>query len=99
MKKYFKLLRVTHWAKNGLILLPIIFSGNLFNVKLLGISLLGLLMFSALSSVIYINNDIEDIENKKNILHKLTPPQIFFGTHLSPHCHPHHNSYILPLRR
>ncbi len=65
MKKYFKLLRVTHWAKNGLILLPIIFSGNLFNMKLLGISLLGLLMFSALSSVIYINNDIEDIENDK----------------------------------
>ena len=65
MKKYVKLLRVSHWLKNGLILLPLIFSSNLFNLKLLAISLLGVVLFSFLSSVIYINNDIEDIEKDK----------------------------------
>lgn len=65
MKKYLKLLRVSHWLKNGLILLPLIFSSNLFNLKLLAISLLGVVLFSFLSSVIYINNDIEDIEKDK----------------------------------
>ena len=58
MKKYFKLLRISHWTKNALILLPIIFSGNLFNLKLFSTSLLGVLTFSVLSSIIYINNDI-----------------------------------------
>lgn len=65
MKKYFKLLRISHWTKNALILLPIIFSGNLFNLKLFSTSLLGVLTFSVLSSIIYINNDIEDIEKDK----------------------------------
>lgn len=65
MKKYFKLLRISHWTKNVLILLPIIFSGNLFNLKLFSTSLLGVLTFSVLSSIIYINNDIEDIEKDK----------------------------------
>lgn len=65
MKKYFKLLRISHWTKNALILLPVIFSGNLFNLKLFGTSLLGVLTFSVLSSIIYINNDIEDIEKDK----------------------------------
>ena len=65
MKKYLKLLRVTHWLKNGLIFLPIIFSGNLFNSKLLILTIIGFVSFSLLSSTIYINNDIQDIQSDK----------------------------------
>ena len=65
MKKYLKLLRVTHWAKNGLILLPLLFSGKLFNSELLCISIIGVIEFSLLSSAIYINNDIQDIDLDK----------------------------------
>ena len=65
MKKYLKLLRVTHWAKNGLILLPLLFSGKLFNLELLCISIIGVIEFSLLSSAIYINNDIQDIDLDK----------------------------------
>lgn len=65
MKKYLKLLRVTHWLKNGLIFLPIIFSGNLFNSKLLILTIIGFITFSLLSSTIYINNDIQDIQSDK----------------------------------
>ena len=65
MKKYLKLLRVTHWAKNGLILLPLLFSGKLFDLELLCISIIGVIEFSLLSSAIYINNDIQDIDLDK----------------------------------
>lgn len=65
MKKYLKLLRVSHWAKNVLLFLPLIFSSNLFNVKLFMLTIVGFFLFSFLSSIIYINNDIEDIENDK----------------------------------
>lgn len=65
MKNYIKLLRVSHYAKNSLLFLPLIFSGNLFKIKLLFLTLIGFVMFSFLSSIIYINNDIEDIENDK----------------------------------
>ena len=74
MKKYIKLLRISHWAKNTLLFLPLIFSGNLFNQKLLVLSIVGFFLFSFLSSIIYINNDIEDIENdKKHPQKKLRP--------------------------
>ena len=74
MKKYIKLLRISHWAKNILLFLPLIFSGNLFNVRLIITTIIGFFLFSFLSSIIYINNDIEDIENdKKHPKQKLRP--------------------------
>lgn len=74
MKKYLKLLRVVHWFKNFLLFLPLIFSGNLFNSKMVLITLIGFIMFSLLSSIIYINNDIADIENdKKHPVKKFRP--------------------------
>lgn len=65
MKKYIQLLRVQHWLKNILIFLPLIFSKNLFNVNDLIMVLVGSIAFSFIASIVYINNDIHDIENDR----------------------------------
>ena len=64
--KYLKLMRVKHYLKNSLVFLPIIFSGELANKELLMKSVIGFFCFSLLASVIYIMNDIKDVEKDKN---------------------------------
>lgn len=64
--KYLKLMRVKHYIKNGLIFLPLVFSGMFFNTRLLVETSLGFLSFCFLSSTIYILNDIRDVENDQN---------------------------------
>lgn len=66
MKDYIKLIRVKHWLKNALILLPIFFSINLFNTNLLIKCLIAILVFSLSSSIVYIINDLNDIEKDRN---------------------------------
>lgn len=65
MKKYLKLIRIKHWLKNGLVILPIFFSGNLFNQKYYLNTFLAFLVFCFISSIVYILNDIQDIEKDK----------------------------------
>lgn len=65
MKYIFKLLRVKHYIKNFLIFLPIFFSSNIFNLKLLVNTMIGFFVFSFVASVIYIINDINDLERDK----------------------------------
>ncbi|NFI51516.1 prenyltransferase [Clostridium botulinum] len=65
MKKYFKLMRVNHYLKNILIFLPLIFSKNLFNIDLFKSAILGFCGFSILSSIVYIINDIQDVEKDR----------------------------------
>lgn len=65
MKKYLKLMRVHHYLKNVLIFLPLVFSQNLFNLVLLKKTILGFLSFSILSSIVYIINDIQDVEKDR----------------------------------
>lgn len=65
MKKYLRLMRVHHYVKNILIFLPLIFSGQLFNVKLLVPSVCGFFAFSLISSGIYTLNDIKDVESDR----------------------------------
>lgn len=66
MRKYIKLLRVKHYLKNGLILIPIVFAGRLFILNDVLRSLIAFIVFSFAASAIYIINDINDIENDKN---------------------------------
>lgn len=61
MGRYLRLLRVRHYVKNILVLTPLIFSGQLLAGGALLRGLLGLLGFSALSSAVYIINDIRDV--------------------------------------
>lgn len=74
MKKYIKLMRVHHYIKNGLVLLPLIFSGQLFNYSLLMKSILGALSFCFISSVVYIINDSNDAENDRKHPKKCNRP-------------------------
>ena len=58
-------MRPKHYLKNFLVLLPIFFSGNIFNLDYLYVGILGFILFSLVSSFIYIINDINDIENDR----------------------------------
>lgn len=57
-----RLLRVKDWIKNFFIFIPLIFSKNLFVIKPSFKATLGFLFFSLVSSIVYIFNDIKDIE-------------------------------------
>jgi 4-hydroxybenzoate polyprenyltransferase len=58
-------LRVRDWIKNTFLLVPIVFSGELFNPRLETLAWLGFLDFCLLSSAVYILNDIIDLERDK----------------------------------
>ena len=65
MKNYIKLARVHHYIKNIFIFLPMFFSMNLFNFSMLASCVMGFVAFSLLTSVIYVINDMVDIEKDK----------------------------------
>lgn len=67
-----KEMRITHWIKNGIIFIPIFFGGKLEDISAIIWVCIGFILFSLISSIIYILNDLQDIEmdklhpNKKN---------------------------------
>lgn len=63
--QYLKLMRVHHYLKNLLIFSSIIFSRNLFDFYLLKITIIGFISFSILASIVYIINDIKDVEKDR----------------------------------
>ena len=65
MKDYIQLIRVKHWLKNGLVFLPLFFSINFLNKEMLVLSLLAFIIFSITSSIVYVTNDMADIEKDK----------------------------------
>ena len=66
MKTYLKLLRVKHYVKNTLVFLPMFFGGVIFEKSRIINACLGFIVFSFLSSVVYIINDYRDIEKDRN---------------------------------
>lgn len=77
MKEYLKLIRVKHWLKNILIFLPLFFSQRLLNTELLIKSIMGFLIFSLTSSVVYVINDLNDIEkDRQHPLKKKRPLEL-----------------------
>lgn len=67
LKGLIVLLRPKHWVKNGLILLPLVFSGSLFHADKFLDGFLAVVSFSLAASLVYIINDLCDI--KKDRLH------------------------------
>lgn len=65
MKEYIKLIRIKHWLKNGLVFLPIFFSINILNPSYLVTCILAFIIFSFSSSIVYVLNDINDVEKDK----------------------------------
>ena len=65
VKEYIKLIRVKHWLKNGLVFLPIFFSITDVNLKNILTCILGFIIFSFASSIVYVINDMNDVEKDK----------------------------------
>jgi len=73
-KIYFDLLRIPQWIKNFFIFVPLIFSQHLFEQSYVKLSILGFIIFSFVSSSIYIINDLIDInEDKVHPVKKFRP--------------------------
>ena len=62
MLKYIKLVRVPQWIKNLFVFVPLLFSQHIFNKEYLLPALAAFFMFCLVSSIVYIFNDIVDIE-------------------------------------
>lgn len=63
---YIKLSRIKHYLKNFLVFLPLIFSGNLLVKSYFVKCIIGVLIFSFTSSIVYILNDIRDKDKDRN---------------------------------
>ena len=74
IKSYLKLMRIKHYIKNLLIFLPLIFSLNFTNLQMDIKVLIGFIMFSFVCSIIYIINDIQDVEKDKRHPEKCKRP-------------------------
>jgi len=74
LRNYIKLFRVSDWVKNLFVFVPLIFSKNLFHFDSFEKVFLGFIVFSLVSSIVYIFNDIIDIEqDRKHPKKKLRP--------------------------
>jgi 4-hydroxybenzoate polyprenyltransferase len=62
MLKYIKLVRAPQWIKNFFVFVPLLFSQHIFNKAYFLPTLSAFLMFCLVSSIVYIFNDIVDIE-------------------------------------
>ena len=72
--KYLKLMRVKHYLKNVLVALPVIFAGVAFHPVNIFKTLIAFITFSLTSSIIYIINDIRDVEkDRKHPVKKKRP--------------------------
>lgn len=65
LKQILHLMRIKHYIKNILILVPLFFSQQLMNMEKLIPTLWGMLSFCLISSSVYIINDIFDIEKDR----------------------------------
>lgn len=65
MMDWVKLLRLKHWIKNLLVLFPILFAKEAFDLDLLLTAIAGFFAFCFASSAIYIINDIKDVEHDR----------------------------------
>ena len=62
IKNYLKLMRAPQWIKNLFVFVPLLFSKHFFDKNYFILSLAGFIIFCLTSSLVYIVNDIIDIE-------------------------------------
>jgi 4-hydroxybenzoate polyprenyltransferase len=65
LKASAQLLRVSHWIKNILVFVPLFFNMNLFKGAALASTVRGFVCFCLLSSIVYIQNDLRDIDKDR----------------------------------
>jgi 4-hydroxybenzoate polyprenyltransferase len=69
-----KTMRPRQWVKNGLLFIPLIFDKQLTNWPALARIVVGFILFCLLSSIIYIINDLVDLEADQNHPQKRNRP-------------------------
>jgi 4-hydroxybenzoate polyprenyltransferase len=62
LKALLKTMRLRQWTKNGFVFFALIFDRQLFNLNAFLITLWGFFLFCLTSSVVYLLNDIADVE-------------------------------------
>lgn len=65
IKNLFLAMRPNQWVKNLILFAAIIFNGKLFDIQYFTLTLLGFLVFCAVSSASYLFNDIIDLQHDK----------------------------------
>lgn len=65
MKNYLKLIRVKHWLKNALVFLPLFFSTKIFETNSFIMALISFIVFCITSSIVYVINDMKDVEKDR----------------------------------
>ncbi len=60
-----QLLRLTHWIKNVILFMPMVFSGLFLNISAQLDSLLAFVFFSLAASLVYAINDLADVERDR----------------------------------
>lgn len=65
IKEYIKLMRVHHYIKNLLVFAPLACGGQLFYFNKFKMAFVGFIVFCMISSVVYIINDIRDMEKDR----------------------------------
>ncbi len=60
-----KTMRPKQWTKNGVIFAALVFDQKIFNIPYLLLSIGGFLLFCLISGVVYIINDLVDLENDR----------------------------------
>ena len=71
---YLKLMRIKHYLKNLLIFVPLIFSMNFYSIENDIKTAIGFILFSLVCSMVYIINDLGDIEKDRNHPRKCKRP-------------------------
>jgi 4-hydroxybenzoate polyprenyltransferase len=66
---YIRLIRVSSWAKNLFVFVPLIYAKQLFNLERLETALFGFIIFCIAASTVYVFNDI--IDAPKDAIHPL----------------------------
>ena len=74
------LIRIKDWLKNTILFIPLIFSENLINSDHYFNLMLSFFIFSIATSIIYIINDITDLESDKKHLIKMKIKPLANGT-------------------
>ena len=62
LRSLFKTMRPKQWAKNIFIFAPLVFDRKLTDIDAVLNTILGAILFSLIASVVYIINDIADVE-------------------------------------
>ncbi len=72
--EYLKLIRVKHWIKNFIIVIPAFFGATMLNAKIISSLIPGFFIFSFYSSAIYVMNDMIDVEHDRKHPEKCKRP-------------------------